>query len=126
MGSPLAAAGAFGEDVDEAAIASSVARGRPSPELPKAVALRARRVVVESSSDVLGRWAEMRPGGGGMFKLFLLSIVVVPVLIGMRVASGASRRRGLLALAALLLAYDMLYVLNLYFLRVRWVGWGGS
>jgi len=61
-----------------------------------------------------------------MFKLFLLSIVVVPVLLGMRVASSASRRRGLLALAALLLAYDILYVLNLYFLRLRWVGWGGS
>ncbi len=59
-----------------------------------------------------------------MFKLLLISIVVAPVLLGLRAASVRSRRRGLLLLAAFLLTYDLLWMLMLYYLRVRWVGWG--
>jgi hypothetical protein len=58
-----------------------------------------------------------------MFKLLLISIVMVPVLLGMQAAKGR-RQRGLLLLAVLLLAYDVLYMLLLYYLRTRWVGWG--
>jgi hypothetical protein len=58
-----------------------------------------------------------------MFKLLLISIVIVPVLLGMHAAAGRSRQRGLVLLLALLLVYDALYLLLLHYLRVRWVGW---
>ena len=57
-----------------------------------------------------------------MFKLFLISIVAAPVLLGM-LAARAAKRRGIWVLLAGLAAYDILYVLMLYYLRVRWVGW---
>jgi hypothetical protein len=57
-----------------------------------------------------------------MFKAFLLSIVVVPVLLGMQAARVRARRPALVALVALLAAYDLLYVLVLHYLRMRWVG----
>ena len=57
-----------------------------------------------------------------MFKLFLLSIVVVPVLLGMQAARIRPRSRALAVLAALVLAYDALYVLVLHYLRLRWIG----
>ena len=59
-----------------------------------------------------------------MFKLLLISIVVAPVLLGMRAAASRSRRRGLLMLVASVLVYDVLWVLMLYYLRIRWVAWG--
>ena len=58
-----------------------------------------------------------------MFKLLLISIVMVPVLLGMQAAK-SRRQRGLLLLAVFVLAYDVLYMLLLYYLRTRWVGWG--
>ncbi len=57
-----------------------------------------------------------------MFKALLTSIVIVPVLLGMLAARGRGWRRGLLQLLALVLVYDVSYVLMLYFLRHRWVG----
>lgn len=59
-----------------------------------------------------------------MFKLLLISIVIVPVLLGMQAARGRRGRHGLLF--ALVLTYDVLYWLMLYYLRVRWVGWGSG
>lgn len=56
-----------------------------------------------------------------MFKLLLISIVIVPVLLGMYVASHASRRRGPAVLLALVFGYDVLYFLMLHYLRLRWV-----
>ncbi|HXB57376.1 MAG TPA: hypothetical protein VN461_21625 [Vicinamibacteria bacterium] len=58
-----------------------------------------------------------------MFKLLLISIVMVPVLLGMQTAKSRSERRGLSILLALMLTYDVLYVLMLFYLRVRWVDW---
>jgi hypothetical protein len=58
-----------------------------------------------------------------MFKLLLISIVVVPVLLGVRAAKGRTARRGFLRLVGLVLVYDTLYFFMLYYLRVRWVGW---
>jgi inner membrane protein involved in colicin E2 resistance len=55
-----------------------------------------------------------------MFKLMLISIVILPVLLGMQAAKVRSRQRGLLLTVALVLAYDVLYLLMLYYLRVRW------
>lgn len=56
-----------------------------------------------------------------MFKLLLISIVVMPVLLGMKAAAQRNRRRGLVLLLVLVTAYDTLYVLMLYYLRLRWV-----
>jgi hypothetical protein len=61
-----------------------------------------------------------------MFSLSLISIVIVPVLLGMQAAKNRSRRRGQFLMLALVLTYDVLYVLMLYYLRVRWVDGGLS
>lgn len=58
-----------------------------------------------------------------MFKLLLISIVIVPVLLGVQAARN-NGRRGLVVLFALVLSYNVLYLLMLYYLRIRWVGWG--
>jgi hypothetical protein len=61
-----------------------------------------------------------------MFKLLLISIVMFPVLLGMRAATRGRGRGGLLPLLAVVLTYDVLYLLLLYYLRIRWVGWGAG
>jgi hypothetical protein len=58
-----------------------------------------------------------------MFKLLLMSIVIVPVVLGTQ-AARVGRRRGAFLLLALVVTYDVFYVVLLYYLRVRWVGWG--
>jgi hypothetical protein len=60
--------------------------------------------------------------GNGMFKWILISVVFVPVLLGMLAAKSRRERIGLLVLLALLLAYGVFYVVTLYYLRIRWVG----
>jgi hypothetical protein len=57
-----------------------------------------------------------------MFKLLLISVVIVPVLLGMQAATSRSARRGVFVLVALVFTYDMLYLLMLVYLRLRWVG----
>jgi hypothetical protein len=56
-----------------------------------------------------------------MFKWVLVSLVIVPVLLGVQAATSRRGPRGLMLLA-LVLAYDAAYLLVLYFLRYRWVG----
>jgi hypothetical protein len=58
-----------------------------------------------------------------MFKLLLMSIVIMPVVLGMQAAT-IRKRRGSFLLLALVVTYDVFYVVMLYYLRVRWVGWG--
>ena len=58
-----------------------------------------------------------------MFKLLLISVVVMPVWLGMQAARRRSRRRGLMVLLALFVAYEVLYLVMLYYLRIRWVAW---
>jgi hypothetical protein len=60
-----------------------------------------------------------------MFKLLLISIVVAPVLLAMR-AAGSGRRGGVPLLIALVIGYDLFYWLLLFYLRLRWVGWGSD
>jgi hypothetical protein len=55
-----------------------------------------------------------------VFALLLISIVAVPVLIATQVARGHDARRGVLALVALVLIYNVLYMAMLYYLRHRW------
>lgn len=57
-----------------------------------------------------------------MFKWLLISVVIVPVLLGMLAATNRRQRRGLAQLLVFVLAYNVLYVLLLYYLRRRWVG----
>ena len=57
-----------------------------------------------------------------MFSQFLISIVVAPVVIGVLVAKGRRARLHLPHLLALFAAFDVLYMLLLYYLRYRWVG----
>ncbi len=59
-----------------------------------------------------------------MFKLLLISIVVGPVWLAIR-AARARRGRALPLFLGLVAAYDIAYLLMLYYLHVRWVGWGG-
>jgi len=61
-----------------------------------------------------------------MFKLLLISIVIVPVLLGMQAARRRRGRHRLGLFLGLVLTYDVLYWLMLYYLRVRWVGWGSG
>ena len=61
-----------------------------------------------------------------MFKLLLISIVVVPVLLAMHAARRGGRRKDVPLLLALVIGYDLLYWLMLYSLRLRWVGWGSD
>jgi hypothetical protein len=56
-----------------------------------------------------------------MFRQLLLSIVVVPVLLGIQAAKGRRERAGLVRLLALLLTFDVLYWVMLYYVRYRWV-----
>jgi hypothetical protein len=49
----------------------------------------------------------------------------VPVLLAMR-AAGNGRRGGVPLLIALVIGYDLFYWLMLYYLRLRWVGWGSD
>jgi hypothetical protein len=57
-----------------------------------------------------------------MFKLLLISVVAAPVLLGM-LAARTRGRRGLALLLAFLVTYNTVYMLMLYYLQVRWVGW---
>lgn len=57
-----------------------------------------------------------------MFPLLLLSIVIVPVVLGAVAARAGDARRGLLFLLACLLAYNTIYLVMLHYLRHRWVG----
>jgi hypothetical protein len=56
-----------------------------------------------------------------MFKWFLISIVIAPVLAGL-IAARARGRAGLVGLLAALVLYDIFYIVLMYYLRVRWVG----
>jgi hypothetical protein len=57
-----------------------------------------------------------------MFKLLLISIVVVPVLLGLQAANRRRAGHGLLQLLGLVFTFSVLYLIMLYYLHVRWVG----
>jgi hypothetical protein len=57
-----------------------------------------------------------------VFKMLLISIVITPVLFGIQTAKTTDAQRGLVVLAAILVTYDVLYLVMLYYLRVRWLG----
>lgn len=57
-----------------------------------------------------------------MFKYLLISIVIVPVLLGIKAANGRRGPRGFPALMVSWLLYSVLWVGMLYYLKQRWVG----
>jgi hypothetical protein len=57
-----------------------------------------------------------------MFKYLLVSIVIVPVLLGVMAANGRGGRRGLSVLRIVWVLYGVLWVGMLYYLENRWVG----
>lgn len=56
-----------------------------------------------------------------MFKALFISVILVPVLLGLLASTARDERRGLIALLALLLAFNALYIVLLYVLQRRWV-----
>ena len=56
-----------------------------------------------------------------MFKGLLISIVIVPVLLGVQAATSRRGPRGLPLLLAALVVYNILYLFLLYYLHYRWV-----
>lgn len=57
-----------------------------------------------------------------MFKYLLISIVIVPALLGVKTGSVSNDPRGLQLLMAVWALYGVLWVGMLYYLKVRWVG----
>jgi len=57
-----------------------------------------------------------------MFKYVLITIVIVPVLLGMLAATSRRRPVGLLLLLIGVVIYNVCYLGLLYYLRIRWVG----
>jgi len=56
-----------------------------------------------------------------MVKALFLSIIVVPALLGLEMGKKRRRRRSLWGLVAALLAYDIFYLLFLYYVRGQWI-----
>jgi len=56
-----------------------------------------------------------------VFKWLLISVVIVPVLLGVQAATGRRGPRGLPLLLAALVVYNVLYLFMLYYLHYRWV-----
>lgn len=59
------------------------------------------------------------PPGAELSKALLLSLVFVPLLLGMQAASARRARSGLVRLVLGVLAFDGLYALSLYYLYLR-------
>jgi hypothetical protein len=57
-----------------------------------------------------------------VFKYLLISIVIVPVLLGLKAANGRGGRRGLPVLITGWVLFSTLWVGMLYYLKQRWVG----
>ena len=57
-----------------------------------------------------------------MFKFLLISIVIVPTLLGVKAASGDDGPRGLPVLRTAWVLYSVLWLGMLYYLKDRWVG----
>lgn len=55
-----------------------------------------------------------------MFKYFLISIVIAPVLLGIGMANGRDQARGRMHLRILWMAYGVVWIGVLYYLRRRW------
>jgi hypothetical protein len=66
-------------------------------------------------------WPARPDPGDGVFKWLLISIVIVPTLLGVHAATSRRGPRGLPVLLGGLLLYDVLWLFMLYYLNYRWV-----
>jgi hypothetical protein len=57
-----------------------------------------------------------------MFAYLLMSIVIVPVLLGVKAATSRNEPRGLRTLLTGWVLYGILWLCMLYFVKHRWVG----
>jgi len=57
-----------------------------------------------------------------VFKYLLISIVIVPVLLGVKAADGRTGPRGLRVLITGWVLYGVLWLGLLYYLKNHWVG----
>ena len=57
-----------------------------------------------------------------MFKVLIITVVIVIVLLAMLAARRRRLRQGVVMCLALVLTFDLFYLLMLYYLRIRWVG----
>jgi hypothetical protein len=57
-----------------------------------------------------------------VFKHLIISIVIAPTLLALVAAASRRRKAGLPMFFGLLLTYNVLYLVMLYYLRYRWVG----
>lgn len=57
-----------------------------------------------------------------MFKYLLISIVIVPVLLGVKAADARGGSRGFRVLMAVWVLYGVLWLCMLYYLKNHWVG----
>jgi hypothetical protein len=56
-----------------------------------------------------------------MVSAFFYSVLVVPILLGLELGRRRRRRGSLGVMLVLLLAYDILYMLFLYYISGQWV-----
>jgi hypothetical protein len=57
-----------------------------------------------------------------VFRALLISVVIVPVLLGIVAARRRREQEGVAWLVALVLAYDLFFMVLLYYVHRRWVG----
>ncbi len=58
----------------------------------------------------------------GMFARLLVTVVLIPVVLGIIAAGSRRVRNRFLYLLALVAVFDVLYLFLMYYLRYRWVG----
>jgi hypothetical protein len=57
-----------------------------------------------------------------MFKQILISVIILPVLLGMLAARNRKESRAIAMLLGSVFLFDVCYMLLIYYLRIRWVG----
>jgi len=57
-----------------------------------------------------------------MFNWFFRSVMIVPVILGILAARQRRLQMSVTYLLAMVVVYDFLFILLLYYLRRRWVG----
>jgi len=84
-------------------------------------------VTLSPASHETGPHAQIAHGsatglGGKVFKYLLISIVIVPVLLGIKAADIRSGSRGLRVLIGAWGLYGTLWLAMLYYLKHHWIG----
>jgi hypothetical protein len=109
----------------------SVVRSKHEPDLRRAHTSGDARclldpfnaaIIPQKATGAAVKTGRLSQAGKPMFKNLLVSIVLVPVLLGMYAGKSRRQQAGLTKLVALFFVYVLLYLIMLYYLRYRWVG----